>query len=151
MKEFSFAIIFCNYLDLVSSVAHQLLYIPLFCCFFFTETSSGRACLLLFSLYYLFTSKPIPASLALALTLGLDFVSQCILDRPGCRFLVLKLWYYLNQLHKLYIKSGCLFSWTLNSMEIRKRGKALCFVTLLCLWTFVSGALTSKGVNMEGN
>ncbi|PRQ40508.1 putative protein kinase RLK-Pelle-LRR-II family [Rosa chinensis] len=34
-------------------------------------------------------------------------------------------------------------------MEIRKRGKALCFVTLLCLWTFVSGALTSKGVNME--
>lgn len=39
----------------------------------------------------------------------------------------------------------------LNSMEIREQGKALCFVSLLCLWTCVSGSLSPKGVNFEGD
>ncbi|CAB4264891.1 unnamed protein product [Prunus armeniaca] len=35
-------------------------------------------------------------------------------------------------------------------MEIRKEGKALCFVALLCLWTTsVTGLLSPKGVNPE--
>ncbi|KAK9934874.1 hypothetical protein M0R45_022003 [Rubus argutus] len=34
-------------------------------------------------------------------------------------------------------------------MEIREQGKALCFVSLLCLLTCVSGSLSPKGVNFE--
>lgn len=127
------------------------------CCFFFAETSStGRACLLLFSLLLSLynTTKPTSASLALSSDtrpwLG-ESVHFWFWSFPGCRFLVLKLSNYSNQLHKLYLTSGCLFFKTLNSMEIRKQGEALCFVTLLCLWTCASGSLTAKGVNMEGN
>lgn len=78
-------------------------------------------------------------------------MSECIsgLDTPSCRLVVLKFSNYLNQLHTLTgakINLGAL-----NSMEIREQGKALCFVSLLCLWTCVSGSLSPKGVNFEGD